>query len=261
MHLRSGTDDVRLEHGFDREDGPTVRQSVSGGSSERRPHGTRGPLSASPPAATGAVDDDDDDNRARTAGRRPAGAEIPEDGAVGEIAPRESRPGVEEAATDASFFSLRSDRGRSRGPVFFLSTVPQTRVCCAKRRCPNGSRGAVVWPSHAGKLRSLVRRGRLCGSRGCWASPERRRRTLRSSLATPMQCRRPGVRRGAGHLLPPRRVSKPVSLRASVLSPDVGTGQERRSSGWTQRRQDSFFCSLFSYCNTHLAPSLCISLL
>lgn len=129
VHLWSGADDVRLKHGFERGDGPTLRQSVGGGSSARRPRGTRGPFSASPPAAAGAVDDGDDDNEARTAGRRPAGAEIPE--AVGEIAPRESRPGVEEAATGASFFSRRSDRGRSGGPVFYLGTVPQARVRCA----------------------------------------------------------------------------------------------------------------------------------
>lgn len=53
-----------------------------------------------------------------------------------------------------------------------------------------------------------------------------------------------------------RGVSKPVSVRVSVLSPDVGTGQARRSSGWTH---SLFVLVLFFY--THLASSLCISLL
>lgn len=169
MHLWYGADDARLKHGFERGYGPTIRLSVSGGWSARRPCGTRGPLSASPPAAAGAVDDGDDDNEGRTAGRRPAGAEIPEDGAVGEIAPRESRPGVEEAVTGASFFSLRSDRGRSGGPVFYIGTVPQA-VALSEREPRR--RDLVESPGEAAEAPTLVWRGPLCRSRRCWASPE-----------------------------------------------------------------------------------------
>lgn len=101
-------------------------------SSCETPTRTRGSLApASPPS-----DADDDDGEARTSsGRRRAGAEIPEEEVVGAIAPRESRPGVEEAAaTGASFFSLGAEKfGRGWGQTKRAVFLGPKRVAGAVR--------------------------------------------------------------------------------------------------------------------------------